>query len=240
MRINKYIAASGITSRRKADELIKGGKVKVNGITMNEPGYEVNEGDRVEVGGKIIYPEKDFIYLLMNKPTGFVTSLQDEFGRPTVMELLPPMDERVYPIGRLDMNTSGLLIFTNDGKFANALTHPSRKINKTYQLLCSGIVTGKEIDLLEKGVNLGEYVTSPCKAKVLKHLNASSIVEITIHEGKNRQIRKMFKAIGHPVQKLERIEIEDIKLGRIKPGAVRKLTDREVESLKLRAGIRSL
>lgn len=127
MRINKYIAASGITSRRKADELIKKGRVKVNGVLMKEPGYEVSKEDFVEINDKLIYPEKKLIYLIMNKPTGFVTTLDDEFDRPTVVDLLPPMDERVYPVGRLDMNTSGLLILTNDGKLANALTHPTKK-----------------------------------------------------------------------------------------------------------------
>ncbi len=237
MRINKYIAASGITSRRKADELIKQGRVKVNGVLMKEPGYEVSKEDFVEINDKLIYPEKILIYLIMNKPTGFVTTLDDEFDRPTVIDLLPPMDERVYPVGRLDMNTSGLLILTNDGKLANALTHPTKKINKTYKLICKGILTKKEALILEKGVNIGGYFTAPCNIKIIKHMNASSLVEITIHEGKNRQIRKMFKEVKHPVQKLERIAIENIKLGHMKEGTVRKLSDREVESIKHKAEI---
>lgn len=237
MRINKYIATSGITSRRKADELIKEGKVRVNGFLMKEPGYEVKQEDTVEVNEKVIYPEKNFIYLIMNKPTGFVTTMNDEFNRPSVIDLLPPMDERVYPVGRLDMNTSGLLIFTNDGRFANALTHPSGEINKTYRLMCKGVVSRREVAILEEGVNIDGYITAPSKVKILKHMNASSLIEITIHEGKNRQIRKMFKEVKHPVQKLERIAIEGIKLGHMKEGAVRKLSDREIKSIKSRAGI---
>lgn len=238
MRINKYIASSGITSRRKADELIKEGRVKINGVLMKEPGYEVNEEDTVELDDKEICLEKKLIYLIMNKPTGFVTTLDDEFDRPTVIDLLPPMDERVYPVGRLDMNTSGLLIFTNDGRLANGLTHPAAEINKTYKLICKGIVSRREISTLEKGVDIEGYITAPCKVKILRHMNASSLIEITVHEGKNRQIRKMFKAIKHPVQKLERVAIEDIKLGHMKEGTVRRLSKMEVESLKARAKVR--
>lgn len=232
MRINRYIAVSGLTSRRKADELIANGKVRVNGILIGKPGYEVEDGDIVEVNGKQIVINSSEIYLLMNKPVGFVTTVDDEFGRETVMSLLPPSDERVYPVGRLDMNTSGLLIFTNDGKFSNELTHPSTHIEKTYKVLCTGIIGRREAGILSRGVDIGDYVTAPCKVNIIKHLKGSSVVEITIHEGKNRQIRRMFKAIGHPVQTLERIAIGEVKIGHMPVGTVRKLSEKELASLK--------
>lgn len=232
MRINKYIAKSGITSRRKADELVENGRVKVNGEIIKKLGYDVKEDDLVEIDERKISLQKKYIYLIMNKPTGFVTTMSDEYDRPTVMDLIPDVEERVYPVGRLDMNTSGLLIFTNDGELANALTHPSTNVNKKYKLLCNGILNRNEVKILEKGVNIDGYKTSPCEIKIIKHLKASTMAEIIIHEGKKRQIRRMFETIGHPVQKLERIAIGDIKIGHMKQGSVRKLSDDEVRKLK--------
>lgn len=232
MRINKYIASSGLTSRRKADELIESGEVRVNGELIEKLGYDVEEGDIVEVSGRKITPEASHKYLLMNKPVGFLTTLDDEFDRETVMSLLPSMDERVYPVGRLDMNTSGLLIFTNDGKFANGLTHPSTHVEKTYKVLCTGTIGRREVGILSRGVDIGDYVTAPCRVSLIKHLKGSSLVEITIHEGKNRQVRRMFKAINHPVQALERVAIGEVRIAHMPVGTVRKLTEKEVSSLK--------
>lgn len=228
MRINKYIASSGFTSRRKADELIKNGNVRVNGAVLTEPGYDVKEGDRVIVNGREIGAPEKKVYYLLNKPVGFVTTLEDEFNRFTVVDLLTDVTERVFPVGRLDANTSGLLILTNDGEFAYKVAHPKHEIPKTYRALVSGVVSDKKLRMLERGVDIGGFITSPAKAKIIKGGSSSTVVEITIHEGKNRQVRKMFNAVGNSVQELERVAIGDIKLGRLRPGSYRKLTREEI------------
>lgn len=231
MRINQYIAAAGVTSRRKADELIEEGKVKVNGQVLSSPGYHVQDGDVVEVNGARITPEQKKVYYLLHKPTGYVTSTADKEGRPVVTELVP--DEiRVFPVGRLDYNTSGLLILTNDGDLSNKLMHPSHGFDKKYMVRAKGIVTIAEARKLEEGVDIGDYVTAPAEVRLLKHERNSSIVEITIHEGKNRQVRRMFKAIDHPVEELCRIGLGDLTIGRLAVGQCRKLSPAEVEYLK--------
>lgn len=231
MRINKYIAAAGITSRRKADEMIEEGRVRVNGQILRNPGYHVNEDDRIEVDGNPIEPEKKKVYYLLNKPTGYVTSTYDKEGRPTVMELIPD-SMRVFPVGRLDYNTSGLLIMTNDGDLSNKLMHPSKEFDKKYLVRATGTVTRAEAAKLEKGIDIGGFVTSPAEVKLIRHDKNSSIVEITIHEGKNRQVRRMFKAIGHPVEELCRIGLGNLTIGKLALGQCRKLGPAEVEYLK--------
>ena len=232
MRLNKYIAASGLTSRRKADELIKAGKVKVNGSVLDEPGYVVEPDDVVEVEGSIIQPAKQHVYIMLNKPKGYITSVSDEKGRPTVMDLVAEVDARLFPVGRLDYNTSGLLLMTNDGELAYRLTHPKHEVEKTYRARVAGVLSPERIAKLEKGVDIGGFVTSPAKVAVLKQWERSALVEIKIHEGKNRQIRKMFAAVGNKVMKLERIAIGRIHMGHLKEGHHRKLTRQEVEYLK--------
>ena len=233
MRINKYIASAGVTSRRKADELIEKGKVKVNGKLLQDPGYQVQDADVVSVDGNVIKPADRLVYYLLNKPCGYVTSTHDEEGRPCVTELVP--DEiRVFPVGRLDFNTSGLLILTNDGELSNKLMHPSNEFDKTYVARVKGMVTRAECARLAKGIDIGGFVTSPAEVKVLRHDKNSSIVEITIHEGKNRQVRRMFKAIDHPVEELVRTRLGNLQIGRLSIGQFRKLGPSEIEYLKTR------
>lgn len=231
MRINKYIAAAGIASRRKADELIENGNVKVNNMTLTEPGYDVKPGDVVEVNGRRIEAEEKKVYIMLNKPLGYITSVKDDRMRPTVMELVTEVDARIFPVGRLDYNTTGLLIMTNDGDFAYKVAHPKHKMGKTYVAKIQGFLTQGKIARLEKGVDIGGYVTSPAKVKVLKELQRHSLVELTIYEGKNRQVRKMFKTLGNTVVELERIAIGEVKLGRLALGGYRKLTKEEIKLL---------
>lgn len=231
MRINQYIAAAGITSRRKADELIEAGRVKVNGGVLTSPGYHVEDGDIVEVDGVRIEPADRKVYYLLNKPAGYVTSTADKEGRPLVTELVPD-SVRVFPVGRLDLNTTGLLILTNDGDLANALMHPSKEFNKRYLVRAQGIVTIKEARLLEKGIDIGGFVTSPAEVHLIRHDRNSTVAEIVIHEGKNRQVRRMFKAIGHPVLELCRTGLGDLTIGRLAVGQCRKLSPAEISALK--------
>lgn len=232
MRINKYIAQSGICSRRKADELIANGNVKINGAVLKEPGYEVTDGDKVEVNGMQISAKQKAEYVLINKPLGMVTTVSDDKERLTVMDVVADIDARLFPVGRLDYNTSGALIMTNDGEMAYRLTHPKHEVYKTYRARVAGILSNEKAARLRKGVDIGGFVTSPAKVNIIKGTQHSTIVEISIHEGKNRQVRKMFAAVGNPVQELERIAIGEIRLGHLKPGHYRKLTREEVEYLK--------
>lgn len=231
MRINKYIASAGVTSRRKADELIEEGKVRVNGSVLLNPGYHVEEGDVIEVNGVRIEPEEKKVYYLLNKPVGYVTSTYDKEGRPTVMELVPD-NVRVFPVGRLDYNTSGLLIMTNDGELSNKLMHPSHEFDKRYLVRASGIVSRAEAARLAAGIDIGGFVTSPAEVELLRHDRNSTVAEITIHEGKNRQVRRMFKAIGHPVLELTRVGLGKLEIGKLSIGQCRKLGPAEVEYLK--------
>ncbi len=232
MRINKYIAQAGFCSRRKADELIANGNVKINGAVLREPGYDVAEGDRVEVNGRELSARQKPEYVLINKPLGMVTTVSDDKDRLTVMDVVADIDARLFPVGRLDYNTSGALIMTNDGELAYRLTHPKHEIYKTYRARVAGILSNEKAARLRKGVDIGGFVTSPAKVSIIKGSGHSTIVEIAIHEGKNRQVRKMFAAVGNPVQELERIAIGDIRLGHLKAGHYRKLTREEIEYLK--------
>ena len=229
MRINKYIANAGIASRRKADELIKAGKVKVNGKVMSQPGYDVADSDEVLVEGKPVQSTENKVYYAMNKPLGVITSVNDDRGRMTVGDIMSDVEERVFPVGRLDYNTSGLLLLTNDGDFANRIMHPGRRVDKTYRVRVAGNISKMKISVLRAGVRLGKFKTSPARVDVITWNRHSMILEVTIHEGKNRQIRRMFEAVGYPVQELERISIGNMKLGHLKPGQYRKLSKRELE-----------
>ena len=232
MRLNKYIAHAGIASRRKADELTINGNVKINGLTMREPGYNVKPGDVVEVNGQRISGQEKMEYVLLNKPKGYITSMQDEKGRPVVTELVADVDARLFPVGRLDYNTSGMLILTNDGDLTYRLTHPRHQVTKTYRALVSGVLSKEKLFRLRKGVDIGGFVTSPAQVKIIRQAERSAVVDITIHEGNNRQVRKMFAAVGNPVQELQRTAIGDLRLGRLKEGHYRKLTRNEIEYLK--------
>ena len=232
VRLNKYIADAGICSRRKADELIGNGNVKVNGATMKELGYQVEDGDVVMVNGKKIETAGKKVYVVVNKPLGYITSMDDDKDRATVAELVSDIPERLFPVGRLDYNTSGLLIMTNDGQLTYTLTHPKHEVYKTYIAKVAGVLSDARIAKLRKGVDIGGFITSPAKVKVIKQMPRHAIVEISIGEGKNRQVRKMFAAVGNKVQELQRVSIGEIKLGRLMEGHYRKLNREEIEYLK--------
>ena len=232
VRLNKYIADAGICSRRKADELIGNGNVKVNGAVMKELGYQVEDGDVVMVNGKKIETAGKKVYVVVNKPLGYITSMDDDKDRKTVAELVSDIPERLFPVGRLDYNTSGLLIMTNDGQLTYTLTHPKHEVYKTYIAKVAGVLSDARIAKLRKGVDIGGFVTSPAKVKVIKQMPRHAIVEISIREGKNRQVRKMFAAVGNKVQELQRVSIGEIKLGRLMEGHYRKLNREEIEYLK--------
>lgn len=233
MRINKYLAECGVCSRRNADKLIENGKVYINGkrATLGE---EVREGkDTVEVDGKILQHVETLQYFMLNKPKGCVCTVSDDKGRKTVMDFLPKDKGRLYPVGRLDYDTEGLLIITNDGELTERLTHPRNEVPKTYLVKVEGSLSADALNRLRTGVEIEPRVM--VKAKSLKPIEltkAFSKFEITISEGKNREIRRMFEAVGHEVQFLKRIKLGDLRLGGLDRGQYRKLSEAEVDYLK--------
>ena len=234
IRLQKYLAEAGIASRRKCEEYITAGRVKVNGKIINELGTKVSpEKDEIYFDDKKIENKEELVYILLNKPIGYVTTAKDQFNRDTVMNLIK-IKERVVPVGRLDMYTSGALLLSNDGNFVYKITHPKHEINKTYTVTLKGIVTKEDVEKLEKGVDIGGYITKPAKVKILKTDIEKNIsrLEITIHEGKNRQVRKMCEAIGKKVQALHRTKIGNISVKTLKIGQWRYLTKKEIEELK--------
>ena len=235
MRINKYIALCGVASRRKAEELILAGKVKVNDNIVKELSYQVDEeNDVVKVDDKIIKEENKLVYILLNKPEGYITTVKDQFDRESVLDLVTDIKERVYPIGRLDYETSGLLLLTNDGDLTYKLTHPKHEVDKTYVARVKGKLTPDEIKMFKSGLKIEDYVTAPAKLKVIRYDEKTnvSLLEIKIHEGKNRQVRKMCKAINHPVLRLKRTAMGKIRIGECEIGKYRYLTEDEVKYLK--------
>jgi len=232
MRLNKYIAQSGVASRRKADQLTINGAVRINGRVMKEPGYDVQPEDTVEINGQVLHPATKKIYIVLNKPKGYITTVSDEQDRPTVMDLVTDITERIFPVGRLDYNTTGLLILTNDGELSQMLTHPQHQVTKTYHARVSGVLSNERMSKLRSGVDIGGFVTSKARVEILKQADKSTIVEIEISEGKNRQVRKMFTAVGCKVQELERVSMGEIRLGRLLQGHYRKMTAQEVAYLK--------
>lgn len=233
LRLQKYMASCGVASRRKSEEYIQAGMVKVNGVVVTELGVKVDPAiDRVYFNDKLIEPETESVYILLNKPTGYITSVKDQFDRQTVIDLIQGVEARIYPVGRLDYDTSGLLILTNDGDLTNQITHPSHKVEKTYVAKVSGHLGKLELKKLQEGVDIGDYLTAPARAKILKQVGKNTLVELTIHEGKNRQVRRMFDAIDHPVITLDRVAIGRIKKGDLKVGSWRPLTEKEVAYLK--------
>ena len=199
---------------------------------MKEMGYDVADSDTVQVNGRTISAASKKVYVAVNKPLGYITSMDDDRSRATVAELVADIPERLFPVGRLDYNTTGLLIMTNDGDLTYTLTHPKHEVWKTYIATVSGVISDNRIARLRKGVDIGGFVTSPAKVRVIKQMPRHAVVEISIHEGKNRQVRKMFAAVGNKVQELERVSIGDIRLGRLMSGHYRKLTREEIEYLK--------
>lgn len=225
-RLNKYIASCGICSRRKADELILNGKVTINNKIIKELGTQITLDDVIKVDGKIITKEEKKVYIMLNKPRGYVTTSHDQFNRKSVLDLINE-DVRVYPIGRLDMYTEGLLLLTNDGEFSNKIMHPRNKIEKTYIVTTDTKVSIEQIEKLRNGVDIGSYITKPAKVKLIKN----NTLEIIICEGKNRQVRKMCEAVGINLLNLRRVKIGNIKLGNLQSGKYRYLTDEEKENV---------
>jgi 23S rRNA pseudouridine2605 synthase len=233
-RLQKVIAKAGIASRRHAEEMIVQGKVQVNGKIVTELGTKVDPvRDHVKVDGRRIQVASHQIYLLLNKPKGYITSVQDPEGRPTVMDLIAEIKERVYPVGRLDYDTEGLLLFTNDGDLARALMHPSTEVEKTYWAKVKGRLTEEEMKKVERGgISLPEGKTAPCRIRFLRQTTENEWVEIILHEGKKRQVRMMMEKIGHPVAKLKRVGYAFLKLGSLPLGDYRFLSPAEIGKLK--------
>ena len=232
MRIDKFLSHSGFGTRKEVKKLIRSGFVSVNGVVIKNDDAKIDESiDVIMVDGEVVNYQKD-VYLMMNKPAGYISATED-LHEPTVMDLFVQYEGKdIFPVGRLDYNTSGMLIMTNDGDFAYKVTHPKHELTKTYRARVAGVLSTEKVWKLRNGVDIGGFVTSKARVDVIKGLPKSTIVEITIHEGKNRQVRKMFKAVGNNVQELERIAIGNIRLGRLAEGHYRKLTREEVEYLK--------
>lgn len=231
MRINKFLATSGLASRRKAEEYILSGRVTVNGSVVKELGTDISDKDIVMVDGKKVgLPDKK-LYFMVNKPVGYVTTAHDPFQRKTVMDLIPKTFGRVFPIGRLDFNTTGMLLFTNDGDFANSIMHPSGEISKKYEATLAKELKREDIVRIESGIEIDGRKTSPSKVQKLKPLGEERArAIITIHEGRNREVRKLFEAVGNRVVTLKRIQIGQLELGDLPVGKYRKLAK---EDLKL-------
>ncbi len=232
MRINKYIASSGFASRRKADELIEAGQVKVNGAALKEPGYDVQDGDIVEVSGHLIQASEELVYYMLNKPRGYITSTKDEQDRPTVMDLMTDVTARVFPVGRLDYDSAGLLIMTNDGALSQHIAHPRNKVWKTYEAEVQGDLNLAKMEVFKRGIVIEGRKTAPAEGKILKQKGDMSLVEVKICEGRNRQVRKMFAALGCKVTYLQRKQIGELRLGHLHEGDYRKLTREEINYLK--------
>ena len=236
MRLQKFLAMAGIASRRKCEELIEQGLVTVNGKVITELGTKVDiETDKVFYNGnEVKISENEHVYILLNKPIGYVTTADDQFGRDTVLDLVKKVNKRVVPVGRLDMYTSGALILTNDGDFVYKVTHPKHEITKTYTVTVKGITLEEEVQKLRDGVEIeGGYITKPAKARIIKtdKEKNQSRIEIEIHEGKNRQVRKMCEAIGKKVLALHRSKIGNVGVKDLKIGTWRYLKDKEVEQI---------
>lgn len=248
MRLEKYIASAGIASRRAVKRAIREGNVSVNGTTILIPGHPIDvENDCIQFEGKQVEPLAERIYLMLNKPAGYITTRHDERGRPTVMDLLTALPKSIYPVGRLDLETEGLLLFTNDGEFAYQLMHPSYEIDKTYIAWVNGVLSKPALERLRNGVDISGGKTAPAKIKLLDVKNDSNIsvkkktnrngkiakYRVIIHEGKKRQVRLMFRAVGHRVTRLKRIRVGTLRLGNLPQGQYRFLTPTEVANLQV-------
>ncbi|EGK14123.1 pseudouridine synthase [Kroppenstedtia eburnea] len=231
-RLQKVMARAGVASRRKSEEWILSGKVRVNGKTVTQLGTRVDpERDRIEVEGRLIRPEQKR-YFLFYKPKGVITSLSDPDGRPVVTDWFREVEERVYPVGRLDYDTEGLLLLTNDGELTHGLAHPRHEVDKVYQATVKGIPAKKSLRRLETGVKLTDGWTAPAKVRMLRSGKEQACLELTIHEGRNRQVRRMCEAVGHPVVHLVRVQLAFLTLSGLQPGEYRELSKEEIRRLK--------
>ncbi|MFA5353131.1 MAG: pseudouridine synthase [Thermodesulfovibrionales bacterium] len=236
-RLQKILAQMGIASRRKAEEIIEEGRVTVNGQVATLGTKADPEKDHIKLDGKLLTRLEPRVYLMFNKPMGVVTSLSDPEGRPTVKDYLKGVKQRVFPVGRLDYDSEGLLLITNDGDFAHAIIHPARKVPKTYVVKAKGMVTDEELDRLKKGIRLEDGMTAPAWVRKIREAETNSWVEITIHEGRKRQVRRMMEAIGHPALRLKRVIINGLRLGDLMPGELRFLTPDEVAMVRRDPGL---
>lgn len=232
-RLQKYMARSGVASRRASEQLIEQGRVFVNGHEVTRLGTTVDpQRDTVTVDGRIIRPASEFHYILLNKPAGYVTTVRDPGGRPTVMQLVADVGDRIYPVGRLDAASEGLLLLTNDGDLANQLLHPRYEVPKRYRATVRGNVTKAVLGRLASGVQLEDGPTAPARARLIRQSSNESVLELTLVEGRNRQVRRMCAAVGHPVLHLERIAFGPIRMGRLQRGRYRRLSAGEVGQLR--------
>lgn len=238
VRLQKYMAENGIASRRKSEELIAAGKVRVNG-KIAAVGDKVDpKHDKVTVSGKRVVKVKKNVYIMLHKPRGFITTMHDEMDRKCVAELIQDVPERVYPVGRLDRESEGLLLLTNDGEFANALTHPSRHVPKTYRVTVRPDVTKEQLAAFENGIEIDGRPTLPAEVRVLDKQEGRVVLEVVIYEGRNRQIRKMCEALGLEVARLKRTKIGSLKLGMLKQGEYRYLSEDELHGLLVAAQVK--
>ncbi len=232
IRLQKHLSQCGIASRRKAEELIENGRVRINGRIASLGDKVDPKRDKVSVNGKNVVPVTEKVYIMLHKPRGFVTTMKDELDRKCVSDIVKNVGTKVYPVGRLDRNSEGLLIMTNDGELANALTHPSAQVNKTYRVTVKGAVTDEQIDKMASGIKLDDKVTQPCDVFVMERKEDRTVLCFVIHEGINRQIRRMCEAVKLEVIRLKRTEIAGVKLGMLKQGDWRELNDRELQRLQ--------
>jgi 23S rRNA pseudouridine2605 synthase len=233
MRLAKYLAHAGVASRRAAEEIVRAGRVSVAGETVTDPARDVDEASGVAVDGELLRPPRERVVFAVHKPAGVVSTARDTHGRPTVVELAPKGAGRLYPVGRLDADTTGLILLTNDGELANHLMHPRYEVPKTYRARVRGRVSDDDLRRLRTGVELDDGPTAPARAR-----RAGDEVEITIHEGRKRQVRRMLEAVGHPALELRRVAYGPLRLAGLPPGAARRLTAREVEELSGRSAPR--
>ena len=233
VRLQKYIAMSGIASRRAAEGMIEEGRVKVNGKKVTEQGTKVETGrDTVTVDGKPVEIKDKKYYIMLNKPAGYVSTAKDQFDRPTVVDIVKEeVGTRIFPVGRLDYETEGLLLMTNDGDFTYKITHPKFQKDKTYIAVINGGIAIPDLNRLRKGVKVEDYTTSPAQVEIMDAVGGKTAIKITIHEGRNRQVRKMFDALGYTVIALKRIKIGELELGNLPVGRWRHLTSHEINCL---------
>ncbi|MFH1944215.1 MAG: pseudouridine synthase [Acidobacteriota bacterium] len=233
IRLNKYLSQSGVTSRRDADRLIEKGDVRVNGEVVRTLGTKIDESkDRVEVKGKAVKPEDDSVSIVLYKPPGYLVTLKDPQQRPTVMGLIRTLKRRVFPVGRLDFDSEGLLLFTDDGELAHRLMHPRYQIQKEYRVEVTGFPEKEALDRLKTGIVLDGKKTAPAEVRLLRQEDRHSFLQIVIHEGRKREVRRMMEAVGHDVLSLKRTRFGSIRLGNLKPGEWRRLEPHEIASLK--------
>jgi len=233
IRLNKFLSQAGVASRRDADRMIAEGRIGVNNEVVQKLGTKIDDGkDVITVDGQRIKPQAQFQYLIVNKPRGYLVTLKDPMARPTILDLIPKLKSRVYPVGRLDFDSEGLLLLTNDGELAHRLMHPSYGIKKVYLVTVQHIPERSHLRMLEKGIRIDGKKTSPAKVRLLQSGSKRSLIRIELTEGRKREVRRMFAAIGHPVQELKRIQFAGISLKNLKPGRWRYLTPDEIFNLK--------